>query len=153
LYIEAADEADQIDVLQVNDDESILDLSATFLEKNHDLLSIHSKLDTKEALDYDETTGIGCIVPDYDMPSLNGVEFFEQVRETHPDVPFISYTSKRSKEVATTATTAVKRSETGQICAAEATEEIGLIEVQADEAATHVDISTGRWTRSKRSSR
>jgi DNA-binding NtrC family response regulator len=97
LYIGVADEADQIDILHVDDDESILDLSATFLEKNHDLLSIRKKLDTEEALDYDETTGIDdCIVPDYDMPSLNGVGFLEQVREPHPESTGRWTRSKRS---------------------------------------------------------
>ena len=63
----------RIDVLHVDDDESILDLSATLLEKNHGLLSIHSKLDAKEALDYLETNDIDYIVSDYDMPGLNGI--------------------------------------------------------------------------------
>ncbi|GAB3312249.1 PAS domain S-box protein [Haloplanus salinarum] len=93
----------RIDVLHVDDDESILDLSATLLEKNHGLLSIHSKLDAKEALDYLETNDIDCIVSDYDMPGLNGIEFLEQVREVHPDIPFILYTGKGSEEVASKA--------------------------------------------------
>ena len=96
LYIGVADEADQIDILHVDDDESILDLSATFLEKNHDLLSIRKKLDTKEALDYLETTEIDCIVSDYDMPGLNGIEFLEQVREPHPESTGRWTRSKRS---------------------------------------------------------
>lgn len=93
----------RIDALHVDDDESLLDLSATFLEQNHDRLSIHSKLDAKEALDYLETNEIDCIVSDYDMPSLNGIEFLEQVREIYPDVPFILYTGKGSEEVASEA--------------------------------------------------
>ncbi|WP_394337738.1 PAS domain S-box protein [Halobellus sp. Atlit-38R] len=94
---------ERIDVLHVDDNESILDLSATFLEKNHNLLSVHSKLDVKEALDYLETNEIDCIVSDYDMPNLNGIEFLERVRERYPDVPFILYTGKGSEEVASKA--------------------------------------------------
>ena len=93
----------RIDVLHVDDDESILDLSARFLKKSHDLLSIHKKIDAEEALDYLETTEIDCIVSDYDMPGLNGIEFLERVRETHPDVPFILYTGKGSEKVASRA--------------------------------------------------
>ncbi|MGQ3330113.1 PAS domain S-box protein [Halorubrum sp. FL23] len=92
-----------IEVLHVDDDESILDLSAAFLEENHDLLSIHSKLDVNEALEYLETSEIDCIVSDYDMPGLNGIEFLERVRKTHPDIPFILYTGKGSEEIASRA--------------------------------------------------
>ena len=94
---------ERIDVLHVDDDQSILDLYATFLEKDHDQLSVHSKLDPKAALDYLETTEINCIVSDYDMPSLNGIEFLEQVRERYPDLPFILCTGNGSEEVASEA--------------------------------------------------
>ncbi|GAB6861966.1 PAS domain S-box protein [Haloplanus litoreus] len=94
---------ERINVLHVDDNESILDLTATFLEKSHDQSSIHSELDANEALDYLETNDIDCIVSDYDMPGLNGIEFLEQVREVHPDIPFILYTGKGSEEVASKA--------------------------------------------------
>ena len=124
---------EQIDVLHVDDDEGILDLYTTFLEKNHDLLSVHSKLDPMEALDYLETTDIDCIVSDYDMPGLDGIEFLEQVREKYPDLPFILCTGKGSEEVASEA---ISKGVTDYLQKGTGTEQYELLANRIDNAVT-----------------
>jgi len=94
---------ERIELLHVDDNESILDLAATFLKKTHDQLSIHSKRDPQEALDYLETNDVDCVVSDYDMPGLNGIGLLQEVRDTYPDLPFILFTGKGSEEVASEA--------------------------------------------------
>ena len=124
---------EQIDVLHVDDDEGILDLYTTFLEKNHDLLSVHSKLDPMEALDYLETTDIDCIVSDYDRPGLDGIEFLEQVREKYPDLPFILCTGKGSEEVASEA---ISKGVTDYLQKGTGTEQYELLANRIDNAVT-----------------
>ena len=106
LYTGAADEADRIDVLHVDDDRSLLDLSKTFLEQESDLLSVHTEVSGEDALGYLQANTVDCIVSDHDMPGYNGIELLEQVRETYPDLPFILYTGKGSEEVASKAISA-----------------------------------------------
>ena len=106
LYTSVADEADRIDVLHVDDNESLLELSKTFLEKENDLLSVHTEMSGEDALGYLQANTVDCIVSDHDMPEYNGIELLEQVRETYPDLPFILYTGKGSEEVASKAISA-----------------------------------------------
>jgi PAS domain S-box-containing protein len=94
---------ERIDVLHVDDDQSILDLCTTFLEKEHDLISVHTESGVEDAVEHLETTDVDCIVSDYDMPGCNGIEFLEQVRETSPELPFILFTGEGSEDIASEA--------------------------------------------------
>ncbi len=95
--------SEQINVLHVDDNEGILDLSASFLEKKHDSISVHSEHRVEGALEYLDANDVHCIVSDYDMPGCNGIEFLEQIRETYPDLPFILFTGEGSEEIASKA--------------------------------------------------
>ena len=41
-----------------------------------------------------------CIVSDYDMPGMNGLELLAEIRAEHPGLPFILFTGKGSEEIA-----------------------------------------------------
>lgn len=94
---------ERINVLHVDDDESLVELSAEFLERQSDLLSVHTELRPTDALEYLEEHDVDCIVSDYDMPGKNGLEFLEAVREQYPDLPFILFTGKGSEQIASEA--------------------------------------------------
>ena len=94
---------EQINVLHVDDNESLLELSAAFLEKEHDSLSVHTSVCAEDALEHLGANDVDCIVSDYNMPRLDGIELLEQVREMHPELPFILFTGKGSEDVASKA--------------------------------------------------
>ena len=102
-YTSVTDGLTQIDVLLVDDDESLLDLSKTFLERENDVFSIHTAGSGEDALGYLQANTVDCIVSDHDMPGYNGIELLKQVRETNPDLPFILFTGRGSEEVASKA--------------------------------------------------
>jgi len=101
-------DAKTVEVLHIDDDSSFVDLVATFLEREHDAFTVHTETDPRDALAVLETSerSVDCVVCDYDMPGLDGLEVLERVRETHPGLPFILYTGKGSEEIASEAISA-----------------------------------------------
>ncbi|WP_082678916.1 PAS domain S-box protein [Halobacterium sp. CBA1132] len=97
-----------IDILHIDDDASFSDLVATFLEREREHFTVHSETDPRDALDMlsGDAVSIDCIVSDYNMPELDGLDVLERVRETYPDLPFILFTGKGSEEIASEAITA-----------------------------------------------
>ena len=91
---------DEIDVLLVDDETSLLDQAKIFLkkEKRLDVITASSGIEGLKLLDYNE---IDIIVSDYQMPEMNGLDFLEEVREKREmDIPFIIFTGKGREEVA-----------------------------------------------------
>ncbi|MFB6300422.1 MAG: PAS domain S-box protein [Halobacteriales archaeon] len=99
-------ETASINVLHVDDDPDFIDLAATYLEREDERIRVHPVTDPKEGFAVLDDQPIDCIVSDYDMSQIDGIEFLETVRETYPDLPFILYTGKGSEEVASDAISA-----------------------------------------------
>ncbi|PSP74319.1 hypothetical protein BRC80_00540 [Halobacteriales archaeon QH_9_66_26] len=99
-------------VLHVDDDPAILDLAATFLEREAGNFAVETATSATEALDrltrgeFESDVPFDCIVSDYEMPEMDGLEFLEAVREDHPDLPFVLFTGKGGEEIASEAITA-----------------------------------------------
>ncbi|WP_340102307.1 response regulator [Salinibaculum salinum] len=72
-----------------------------FLVREDDRFAVHTETSPGDALVLlrEDILDIDCIVSDYDMPGMNGIEFLEAVREECPDLPFILYTGKGSEEI------------------------------------------------------
>jgi PAS domain S-box-containing protein len=92
-----------IDVLHVDDDPSVLDLTEAYLERELDAVAVTSVTDPETALDRLDEAAFDCVVSDYDMPAMDGLAFFETLRERHRKVPFVLYTGKGSEEIASQA--------------------------------------------------
>ncbi|WP_144920855.1 PAS domain S-box protein [Halorubrum salsamenti] len=97
-----------IEILHIDDDADFADLVSTFLERERDAFSVRTETDPRDALDAldEDGSAIDCIVSDYDMPALDGLEVLERVRDSRPDLPFILFTGKGSEEIASEAITA-----------------------------------------------
>jgi PAS domain S-box-containing protein len=97
------DVGSQVTVLAVDDDADILDLTATFLERERDEFEVVTETLVDDAITRLDEERIDAIVSDYDMPRMNGLEFLEAIREDHKDIPFILFTGKGSEEIASEA--------------------------------------------------
>ncbi|MGB9966335.1 PAS domain S-box protein [Halobacterium hubeiense] len=97
-----------IRVLHVDDEPDFADLTATFLEREDDRITVQTANNAREALEYlrDTDVNVDCIVSDHDMPGQTGIEFLQTVRQDHTDLPFILYTGKGSEAVASDAVSA-----------------------------------------------
>ena len=96
-------EPDAIQVLLVDDDQDFGTLASTLLESESDRIETTTETDPQAVLDEIDLDGVDCIVSDYRMPELNGIELLEAVREEYPQLPFILFTGKGSESVAQTA--------------------------------------------------
>jgi PAS domain S-box-containing protein len=86
-------------ILHVDDEKTQLELTKLFLEQIDEGLNIRSVLSPEEALKLQEKDAFDCIISDYKMLSMNGIELAEKLREKS-DIPFILYTGQGSEEVA-----------------------------------------------------
>lgn len=97
--------ADQIRVIHVDDDPDLVELSETFLERFASELDVHTATDPTKVSHRVRKNGanLDCIVADYDMPQLDGLELLNIVRQEYPNLPFILFTGKGSEENASEA--------------------------------------------------
>ena len=100
------DEDADVHVLHVDDDPGLLDLASTFVEREREGFRVTTATDAETGLELLEDEEIDCVVSDYDMPGVNGLEFLEAVRECHPSLPFLLFTGKGSEEIASEAISA-----------------------------------------------
>ena len=98
--------AGAIHVLHVDDDEALGDLASTYLERVEPHLDVTAVTSTTDALAHLAAHDVDCVVSDYDMPEMDGIEFLEAVREQYPELPFVLFTGKGSEEVASDAISA-----------------------------------------------
>ncbi|WP_049952849.1 response regulator [Halostagnicola larsenii] len=79
-------------MLHVDDDEALVDLAATLLERECDPLEVVTETSVDAALQVLRAQTVDCVISDYDMPGQDGLAFLERVRTTAPNLPFILFT-------------------------------------------------------------
>ncbi len=91
---------DDIKILIVDDEPSLLDQAKLFLEKEEGL-NVITALSAEEGLELLDEEDLDVVVSDYQMPEIDGLEFLEEVRDKREmDIPFIMFTGKGREEVA-----------------------------------------------------
>ncbi len=96
----------KLSVLLVDDESAVADLVAAHLERVHDDIAVTVETAVTTALHRVECGTFDCVVSDYEMPEMDGLEFLAAVREVRPDIPFILFTGKGSEEIASEAISA-----------------------------------------------
>lgn len=86
-----------IKVLHVDDDTDHMLISKRMLEKFEPTLQIEPVSSTEEAMRMAES--FDCVVSDYQMPKMNGIQLAMEIRKTC-NTPIIIYTGRGSEEVA-----------------------------------------------------
>jgi CheY-like chemotaxis protein len=101
-------ESTSIRVLHVDDEPDFADLTAVFLERERDDFAVATATSATDGLDHlaEAEPAVDCIVSDYDMPGMDGLEFFEAICESHPLHPFILFTGRGGEGIASEAITA-----------------------------------------------
>lgn len=90
---------DNIQVLFVDDEESIQHLTKTYLEHKFDF-SVDSASNGEEALERLEKKKYDAILSDYNMPVMDGIELLKRIRAKKSKIPFIIFTGRGREEVA-----------------------------------------------------
>ena len=98
--------ASRIRVLHVDDEPDFAELAATFLERADERFTVETATSAKEGLDRVMEAPPDCVVSDYDMPEMDGIEFLTAVRKEYPELPFVLFTGRGSETVASEAISA-----------------------------------------------
>lgn len=93
------DQTDVIRILHVDDDMSQGEFLKYFLPVSDGTFSISAVSDPNQALKELRKNRFDCVVTDYQMPDLNGIELAAMIRKEF-DIPIIIYTGQGSEEVA-----------------------------------------------------
>lgn len=88
-----------ITVLVVDDEPKFAMVVKNKLEEDNNIeATIESN--PNRALDKIRAKEIECVVSDYAMPGMNGIQLLTEVRKEYPKLPFIIYTGKGSEQIA-----------------------------------------------------
>ena len=89
-------------ILHVDSDPKFKEMTAKFLKQESDqfvLIGESTSTDARERVT-DTEDEIDCVVSDYALPDMNGIELLKSIRNEFSDLPFILFTGKGSEAVA-----------------------------------------------------
>ena len=102
--LEEADRPDEgIAVLLVDDEPGLPEAIGGYIERENDDIEVTTAASTLEAVSTLEEASFDCVVSDYQMPAISGLDFLKAVREQDAALPFIVFTAKGSERIASEA--------------------------------------------------
>jgi CheY-like chemotaxis protein len=87
-------------VVVVDDEPQIASLAGAYLKRLDTDVEVVVETDPRDALAYFEAGGVDCMVSDYDMPVMDGLELLGAVRECDATTPFVLFTASNDPTVA-----------------------------------------------------
>ncbi|NHJ39405.1 MAG: PAS domain S-box protein, partial [Asgard group archaeon] len=90
----------KINILLVDDEETILEVSKIYLERLNENYHITAVNSAKKAMDAIENDSYDVIISDYQMPEMDGLELLSSLRDQDNNIPFIIFTGRGREEVA-----------------------------------------------------
>ncbi|MFB6168001.1 MAG: MEDS domain-containing protein [Haloferacaceae archaeon] len=93
-------------VLLVDDDPGYAEMVSEYLEASDAVDVAVPETDPQQAVPRLEDGSFDCVVSDYEMPRLDGLELLELVREEHPALPFLMLTARGDEATAVDAISA-----------------------------------------------
>jgi PAS domain S-box-containing protein len=91
----------QIDVLLVDDNHEWAEFVGREIDANAEDIAVTVATSANEALlTFESEPSVDCVIADYWMPEITGLELLERIREERPSVPFILITGEGSEEIA-----------------------------------------------------
>jgi CheY-like chemotaxis protein len=85
-------------VLHVEDEPGVQEVLDAYLADSDTEMVIETASDGREGLHRCRQKEFGCIISDYNMPNMDGIEMFRALRREGYGVPFIFYTSSKTIE-------------------------------------------------------
>ena len=89
-----------LDIVIVDDEPDIANLMRLMLQKEAPDLNIHLAVSGRECLEYIKENQVDCILSDYQMPYMDGMELLIALRGQGSDIPFIFVTAQGNEEIA-----------------------------------------------------
>lgn len=87
-----------IEVLIVDEDRDVLEVTEAFLGR-HDDLSVATETDPEAALSAVGDGEYDAVVSDLTMPDMDGLTLCREIRESRPEVPFFLFTGREESDV------------------------------------------------------
>jgi len=97
---------EEIHVLHVDDEPDFARMVALNLDSESNRFRLYSTTDPTEVADLVERKQIDCVLSDYRMGEMDGIEVLDAVRAVDPEMPFILFTDTGSESVASKAISA-----------------------------------------------
>ncbi|MEF8853077.1 MAG: response regulator [Haloarculaceae archaeon] len=86
-------ESSETTVLVVDDEPQVGSLAGAYLKRLETQLTVVVETDPRDALARFEVGDVDCVVSDYEMPAMDGLELLEAVRESDSTAPFVLFTA------------------------------------------------------------
>jgi CheY-like chemotaxis protein len=87
-------------VLVVDDDQQIASLAGEYIGRVEMELTVVVETDPRDALARFEVGDVDCVVSDYEMPAMDGLELLGAVRESGSATPFVLFTARDDETLA-----------------------------------------------------
>ena len=90
-------------VLYVHSGRESGDTAATRLQRVDEPLTVVTAQRAEAGLDRLEEESIDCVISDYELPGMDGIEFVRAVRDRHSEIPFVLFSDRNSGSIASRA--------------------------------------------------